>query len=282
MKLTMLTKIRERFHPLMRLRSLRWFRRFQRAVDRPVTIRCGIVRQRVYWLRDISYIVLRAKMEMKTANYFDAVVGHFKPELFLDVGANIGSYSWRVCNLLPSAEVWLFEPDLVNGRLIAESLRLSDLPRATLMPVAVSDQAGHAEFLVDDVSGTTGSLFSGTDNPESLHSAYKMSHRRLVECIRLDSLLPKMGGRRTVIKMDVEGAEGAALAGAEQVLKTVRPIIFIECFDFERIAWIKNLNYLVRDLGESGNYLLVPGELPVAEVDAWFVVPGSSPGQPVA
>lgn len=273
----MLTFLRERFHPLKHLRSFGWFRWIQRHIDRPVTVRSGVVRQRVLWLRDISYIVLREKMERKTSPYFDAIVRNYQPGLFLDVGANIGSYSWRVLNLRPGTEVWLFEPDLVNGRLVAETILASALPRVELHPVAVSARAGEAEFLVDDVSGTTGSLVDTGDNPDSLHRTYQMSHHRKVQCVTLDSFRPRIAGRRTLIKLDVEGAEGLALAGAAGMIDEVRPVIFVECFEFSRIAWIRDHGYRVHDLGESGNYLLLPAEWPEAQSAGWFTAAGVPP-----
>lgn len=269
----MLTYIRNRFHPLKHLRSLSWFQKIQARIDRPVVIRCGRIRQHVLWLRDISYIVLREKIEERTARYFDAVVRGFAPDLLLDVGANIGAYSWQFLNLRAGSAAWLFEPDQANATLLQRTIEASALPNAELHRCAVSDSSGWVDFLVDDVSGKTGSIALNVAETGSPCPRPDSKLRR-VECVALDTFMARMTGKRVLMKVDVEGAEDKVLGGARQILARIRPVVFIECFDLARISWVADCNYVLHDLGEAGNYLLIPGELCPATASGWLAPSG--------
>lgn len=260
--MSILTSIREKYHPIHRLRKLGWFRRFQDFVDFPVTIRNGRIRQRVYWLRDIGFVLLRDKLEEQTAKSLESLVALYAPTLFLDVGANVGFYSWRVRNLRPSTAIWMFEPDRSNGRLLRSTMQENAMQQVRLIQAAVSDRIGDEEFLLDPVSGKTGSLVDNHEQKGSLANSYGLAARESVKCLTLDSLMDEMRGARILLKMDVEGAEDRALAGARGVLRELRPVIILECFDIARMEWLRrDLGYEIHDLHEKGNYLLLPAEL---------------------
>ena len=54
----------------------------------------------------------------------------------------------------------------------------------------------------------------------------------LVDCIDLDSVLS--GEKIDFVKIDVEGAEGIVITGMEQLLRSSRPVIFVECTEVGR------------------------------------------------
>lgn len=257
----MITFLRNRFHLLWRLRQLKWFRWLQSRIDFPVTLSNGRVKYSVLWLRDFSYIVPHESAERKMESCFEAVLSNFKPTLFLDVGANVGIYSWRVSNRSPETRVWMFEPDQTNAKLVRRTLVKNRLSNIKLHEMAVSNYQGQVEFLVDEASGATGSIEDHHENTASLHHAYAMTNKRVVPCVHLDSFIAELKGQRVLIKIDVEGAEMKVLEGAKQVLEQVRPIIFMECFGTPEAAWLLSVGYIIHDLKEGGNYLLYPQEL---------------------
>lgn len=256
----MISWIRNRFHPLWRLRRTAWFRALQNHVDFAVKVQNGSIRQYVMLLRDFSHLVPHHRAEAQTESLFLKVLQFYKPEFFLDVGANVGSYSWTASNFDSSLAVWLFEPDERNIRLLRKTIAYNKLSLAQVIPMAVASKNGEIEFLVDDVSGATGSVESHTSNAASLHSHYQLRNRIVVKCCCLDSFVEELQGRRVVIKIDVEGAEDQALAGARHILGRVRPIIFIECFEKAKMATLNELGYRVYDLQEGSNWLAIPQE----------------------
>src|SRR5688572_16570071 len=103
----MISWIRDQFHPLWRLRRTRWFRSLQKLIDFSVSIQNGLIRQQVMFLRDFSLIVPHRGAEARTGSLFLEALTFYKPEFFLDVGANVGSYSWMAANFDPLLAVWL-------------------------------------------------------------------------------------------------------------------------------------------------------------------------------
>ncbi len=191
----MISWIRDRFHPLWRLRRTAWFRALQRHLDLTIKVQNGRIRQHVMLLRDFSVIVPHRGAEARTGSLFLNVLRFYKPEFFLDVGANVGSYSWTAANFDSSLAVWLFEPDEKNIRLLRKTIAFNKLSTARLIPLAVAERNGEIEFLVDDVSGATGSVESHSSNASSLHAHYRLQQRRPSSAAAL--ILSMMNSRRT-------------------------------------------------------------------------------------
>ena len=265
----MISYIRNHFHPLWRLRQRSWFRRLQAKIDFPVFKRIGKIETALFWLRDLSYLVSSDDIEQTTGRYFERIITGFKPTFFLDVGANIGIYSWRAINLTHQIEIWMFEPDEKNAQLLSKTISRNGLSQVVLHEAAVSDISGTIPFLVDGVSGTTGSLGNDSSNTSSLHPAYGMRETRDVSCVTLDSFADKLSGQKVLIKIDVEGAEDRVLRGARRLLNEIRPLILVECFDLQKIAWLSEVNYLIQDLKEADNYLAYPRELEGIVIGEW-------------
>lgn len=274
-----LNYIREHFHPLWRLRRMAWFRNLQSRIDFPVSRSLGKIKVSLFWLRDFSTLISDNSLEPRTSRYFEALLAGFQPECFWDIGANIGDYSWRVANWSSGIDIWMFEPDLQNIKLLRRTISTNQLGRITLHPVAVSDHSGSIDFLVDSVSGAAGSILDHTSNTWSLHTTYGLSEKRQVDCIDLDSLREKLGTRRRLlIKIDVEGAEYLVLSGARRILREVRPMILFESLEMEstgnaekaRIGWLHEVEYLFLDLREGRNFIAYPAELKEAVGNEWL------------
>ncbi len=141
-----------------------------------------------------------------------------------DIGANVGIFAFAAASLATKGEVIAIEADIWLAHLMRRSKnhkKNSDL-KIKILPVAVSDQCGIAEFLISDRGRA--------------RNALKIGHRRdaagfreqvLVPTLTLDKLLEYFE-QPDFIKIDVEGAEALVLRGASKVLKNIRPTIYIE------------------------------------------------------
>jgi FkbM family methyltransferase len=123
-------------------------------------------------------------------------------DLFLDIGANVGSYTVlasKVCG----ARTIAFEPDPITcARLLRNVAENGIEERVDLVRVALSDREGEIGFSLGD--DTTNRVVDDKEAP------------RRVAGTRLDTAL---GGRRPIaIKMDVEGVELSVLRGAAKTL----------------------------------------------------------------
>ena len=256
----MISWIRNRFHPLWRLRRTAWFRALQKRIDFPVAIQNGGIRQYVMLLRDFSLVVPHRGAEARTGSLFLKALQFCKPEYFLDIGANVGSYAWTATGVASSLVAWLFEPDEKNIQLLRKTIAFNKLALTQLIPKAVAAKNGDIEFLVDEVSGTTGSIENHSSNTSSLHAHYQLQQSRTVECCCLDSFYDELKGHRVMMKIDVERAEDQVLAGARLILDQVRPVILIECFTPTKISLLKELRYRAYDLQEGSNWMAIPQE----------------------
>jgi FkbM family methyltransferase len=138
------------------------------------------------------------------------LVGLCRPnDIFVDVGAHIGSVIAEVQNHCSSVKIIAFEAiPSKAGKLIDK------FPDVVIHCCALSDDEGEAEFFVDlEQSGYS-----------SLAPTPHKSTKIIVDMKRLDDILE--GAH--LIKIDVEGAELGVLKGAENLISASRPIIMFE------------------------------------------------------
>ena len=253
----MFNEIRKRFHPLWRLRKLAWYRSLQNAVDPDVAIRMNKFQVYLKLLRDLSLILPHQGKEIATKNAFSLLLLQHPVDVFLDVGANIGTFSW-LAKEHGVSEIFMFEPDHTNCRLLMRTLHSNRLEHMFVVPFAASSSAGVAVFYPDQASGATGSLENHCLNPHSLHAHYGMDETFAVPTLPLNLFTDFCLGKRVVIKIDVEGAEASVFAGALDLIKQTLPWIIVECFEPSNLAILQQLGYTIKSLEENNNYLLKP------------------------
>lgn len=163
---------------------------------------------------------------------------------FLDVGANAGFYSVLANSL--GADVHAFEPSPEALVLLRRTVALN--PGITLNEVAVGAEPGRAQlFLAPPSEANTGL---------ATLNASEASGGRAVEVAvtTLDDYCSDLVV--SLIKLDIEGFEHAALAGARSVLLRDRPVLISENSLGVR-ELLADLGYSGRPLGEW-NTLFTP------------------------
>jgi FkbM family methyltransferase len=136
----------------------------------------------------------------------------------IDVGANIGYFTMLAAHLVGAkGRVMAFEPNSENNRLLLLSRAENAFDQVQLLPLALSDRCGSATFSV--AMGSNGGLRPQED--ETLYSP----QCEIVPTMRLDDVY---AGSVDFIKMDIEGAEALALAGAQRILSDSRPVVSTE------------------------------------------------------
>jgi FkbM family methyltransferase len=149
------------------------------------------------------------------------------PRTVIDVGANRGEYTRAVRFLHPEARVLLFEPIPA----LAEALRREFEPQGCrVYPYALDARSGSREFFqtqADDLS----SLLAPTRDLAAMISSGSEATRAAkiaIEARRLDELVELADASRPVLyKLDVQGAELAALNGSTGILG------FVDCIQLE-------------------------------------------------
>jgi FkbM family methyltransferase len=154
----------------------------------------------------------------------------------VDVGANVGLYTLLASSLVgPAGRVVAIEPNSENCRLILLSVEANRADNVELFPLALDRTRGWSNL--SGHFGSNGGLVSA--DPSSLVSGWS----EIVPTFPLDDLID---GQVHFLKIDVEGAEGRVVAGAQGILSTSRPVVASE-FSLEmlpRVSGISGEEYL--------------------------------------
>jgi 2-O-methyltransferase len=154
-----------------------------------------------------------------------------EPLIIFDVGACEGEDSIRYARRFPRAHVYAFEPLPENQRLIRDNFDRYQVNNAELIPIALSDRDGSADFHVS--SGRPKDEFSGRDwnygnksssllppaSGQPMFGWIEFKDTISVTCETLDHFCAIRGlAHVDFIHMDVQGAEHLVLRGAQDTL----------------------------------------------------------------
>jgi FkbM family methyltransferase len=167
-----------------------------------------------------------------------------------DIGGNCGVFTVAAAHVAKTdAEIVVVEADPFLASLIQKSVtdRENNDKQIHVLCAAVSDCQGLARFLVAQRGRASNSLEQSGHRNQAGGTRY-VQH---VPTITLDGLLPHFA-KPDLIKIDVEGAEALVLKGAPEILKTVRPLLYIEVGEEQNIE--------VTSLLQSYDYRLFDGD----------------------
>jgi len=135
---------------------------------------------------------------------------------FVDVGANLGYFTLLAAKwTVPSGRVDAFEPDPLNRQRLEQHLHENALgDRVRIYPIAASSQAGEVELIHPQSAGANHGMASFYKSLAGEGATFT------VPTARLDEVLD---GSPDLIKLDVEGAELAAIEGMEKILRSSTP-----------------------------------------------------------
>lgn len=154
-----------------------------------------------------------------TANLF---VESLRPGMVaIDCGAHIGEYTLLMAALVgPEGQVHAFEPDPRVFAILQENVARNGLRNVWLHEKALGELGESKFLLAEDPTASSLSRFASRTGEEVK-----------VAVTTLDAYAEYQGlSRVDAVKIDVEGAEGAVLAGANRVLTELRPgLVEIEC-----------------------------------------------------
>lgn len=139
-----------------------------------------------------------------------------------DIGANEGHHSCFMALRSRRGKVFAFEPLKENMAVLARNAELNQCARQIIpLDLAVSDKVGTTEFFLGGTS-CEGHL-AESDFGEEEHGS------RTVQTVTLDHFVYEQGNEApSLIKIDIEGAGGLALAGAAKLLAEKRPALVLE------------------------------------------------------
>jgi FkbM family methyltransferase len=142
-----------------------------------------------------------------------------------DIGANIGFFSLIASRLVGDGEVVAFEPLPANLEAIARNLELNGATNVRTVAVALGEAPGEADLSLHSES-TWAKLDTSADT--AFQQELEVTGRVRVEVSTIDRQMQTLAAP-DLVKIDIEGAEVAALRGASTLLSEVRPTLICEC-----------------------------------------------------
>lgn len=200
----------------------------------------------VVWRDHVSESIVRSGYyEPETVALFERFL---RPGMVaLDVGGHIGQYTLVASRLVgPGGQVHSFEPDPETFAWLQHNCELNGLANVRTNRIALSDSSGTQTFYF----ATTHDI-----GANSLAEPLNFSGRKAeVACLPLDEYLRERGIARVhLVKMDVEGAEMAVLAGGERLFSSPeRPILIMEFEEKRQRAFGRSCREMGRWLVERG------------------------------
>jgi FkbM family methyltransferase len=162
----------------------------------------------------------------------------------LDIGANIGNHSLAFAPHF--THVFAFEPHPRTFRLLELNAELAS--NVTALNFGASDTAGVVQAAHDPLNYAASSIGKAS-NAGAIHVEFLLKRVDTVDEISLDAPV-------TFIKIDVEGHEAAALAGAEETIRSNHPLIVLEVLPNEIHAGTSMAVEVLRSYGYQYFYEL--------------------------
>ncbi|MFC1902778.1 FkbM family methyltransferase [Chloroflexota bacterium] len=146
--------------------------------------------------------------EKLTTEIFRHVVR--KGDVVVDLGANMGYYTLLASRLIgEEGRVYAFEPETVNYGLLTKNIEINVYKNIIPAKKAVSNTTGTVRFSIDERTSGEHRIRQHNYQEDTIE----------VESVTLDDFFHNEERPISVIKMDIEGAEMAALMGMRRIIR---------------------------------------------------------------
>ncbi|MEO6883804.1 MAG: FkbM family methyltransferase [Bacteroidia bacterium] len=165
--------------------------------------------------------------------------------IVFDVGACEGEDSIRYANLFPKADIYSFEPNPENIKLIKKNFKTYDKLHVKIIEEALSDTIGKINFYVssgipDNIEkeedwnyGNKSSSILPPKKVNQTHAWLKFNKTIEVNANTINAFCKKNNIERIdFVHMDVQGAELKVLEGASQMINKIK-VIWLEVSTIE-------------------------------------------------
>jgi FkbM family methyltransferase len=165
-------------------------------------------RYRVNWIRGrcttegLVWYLRGTNFPPTHEDWLRSLIHPFEGELFVDVGAHIGTWAIRATRTF--RQVVAFEPNVETNRILRTTVKMNGLSNISVFSAALSNTRGERVM-----------------STKSRMSRRRLEHRVPVRTLDSFKLKPSL------LKIDTEGDEFPVLQGAEETLKR-RPNVLVE------------------------------------------------------
>lgn len=201
----------------------------------------------------------RKHIDQSHLDRLSAVVKDMPAPVIVDVGANLGWFSFELKHANPNSTVISFEPQRALYYMICGSIALNCFSNMFCHQLAIGDEDSVIPVPIFDYSLV--SNYGGVEiDPQKNNKEYIGQTTSTYEAVSIRKLDSLNFERLDLLKIDVEGMEEKVLLGAIETIKKYKPIIFIEFLKSDVPSLrrqIENLGYEIRET-LTENFLCFP------------------------
>ena len=175
-----------------------------------------------YFINDClasSTIALKKEWEPHITKFAQLYNELYHIKNIIDIGANFG-YHTLLFSQICSENVYAFEPQIQNFKLLEENLIINKINNVILYNYACGDQNCEIKMPLISYNNTVINMGDFTPNI-NINEDYSIT-----KSIILDEF--NFSKKIDLIKLDVQGWEKKVLIGATNLLKTHKPILIVE------------------------------------------------------
>ena len=183
-------------------------------------------------------IQLMGEYDANTLDSINDILGIIKPDVSLDVGANIGNHSLVIA--MNSRRLVAFEPVGFIFEVLKSNFQHNRIEHAQAVNSGLSDKALDRDIFIPE-NGNLGS--------SSINATSGAGCRLKINTIVGDNYIQKNlnGSRIDFIKIDVEGHEASVLQGLKATILESQPLLLIEWNDSHTVSSFSD-RYLFTEL----------------------------------
>lgn len=152
-----------------------------------------------------------------------------KTSVLADIGANIGLHTFYIKSKYPDMLILAFDPSPSSWKYLDLSLRYNKTEGVQVEKIALSNTNGIMDYFNWGEESSADALQNTNRVPGVKPNIFKVPVRKLDDIEGLPMI--------TVYKMDCEGAELSILEGAVNTIIKTQPLILLEFFKTNRLAF---------------------------------------------
>jgi FkbM family methyltransferase len=186
-----------------------------------------------------SFLLKLKKLVSREGEFFILRKFVKKNQITIDIGANIGRYSFELSNIVgKKGLVYAFEPMHKSYLTLLALIIMNDIKNIIPFNLALSDKSSFVRMIEFSSLGKKSYIFS-TQTESRIVNNKKNSI--IKHSIKLDDL--KIKKKISFIKIDCEGSEMKVLKGGKNLIKVNKPVLLVENLDNKIPKYLKSFGY---------------------------------------
>jgi FkbM family methyltransferase len=177
----------------------------------------------------------------------------------LDIGANIGYYTLLFARWVgPEGTVHAFEPAPENYAILTKNIAMNGYANVATHQLAVSDRTADGALYLSDENKGDHRIWDSGEQRENV----------AIRMVKLDEIFQDLGTRVDLVKLDIQGAEFAAVSGMTELLRlNPQAVLFTEfdpsfltAFGVDPLLYVELLHSFGFDIFQihEGRRVLIP------------------------